>query len=59
MLQLVQVQGATATIITPMWSGCCWRQDLEDLMIDMPILLHALEEMFLSEHGTPEPLHNC
>ncbi|ELR24499.1 uncharacterized protein ACA1_322360 [Acanthamoeba castellanii str. Neff] len=55
---LVQAQGATATIITPMWSGCLWHQDLKDLMINTLIPLHALEEMFLSKHRTPEPLHN-
>jgi hypothetical protein len=38
-----------------MWSGCLWHQDLKDLMINTLIPLHALEEMFLSKHRTPEP----
>jgi hypothetical protein len=57
---LIKHQGATTSIVAPVWKGCCWWVDLIALSIDEPVPIPNNEMLFNGDFGVqPEPLCNC
>ena len=59
-LEVIENQRATATIIAPLWEGQVWFQKLTSLLIDEPIPLPISQRTVLriGPHTKPEPLKN-
>ena len=57
-LQTIQEQHATATVIAPWWPTQSWFQTLQRLSVVPPIRLPHSRRTFLSIGITPEPLRN-
>ncbi len=58
-LDLVERQGATATIMAPIWLGCRWASHLQRLSINSLVQIPTSSTSFTSRfNSTPKPLHN-
>jgi hypothetical protein len=59
-LDLVERQWAMATIIAPIWLGCCWFNQLEHLSCNQLIHIPTSACSFLANlEFMLVPLHNC
>ena len=57
-LNIIQQQGATATLVAPRWPSKPWFQQLLRMSVSMPIRLPNSKKAFLSLGKVPEPLKN-
>ena len=57
-LDIIQSQGATATLIAPKWEGQFWYQRLLSMLIDQPIRLPKSARTILAIGPKAEPLKN-
>jgi hypothetical protein len=51
-LQLIQEQEATATIIAPHWPGCHWMHYITNMLINEPFTIPTTAATFLTEQST-------
>ena len=57
-LDIIQSQGAIATLIAPKWEGQFWYQRLQSMLIDQPIRLPTSPRTILAIGPKAEPLKN-
>ena len=57
-LDIIQSQGATATLIAPKWEGQVWYQRLISMLVDQPIRLPKSPRTILAIGPKAEPLKN-